>query len=67
VSTSEHDSKHDAAEAPHRMRMPGFIRDDREIGLGDVVARVTYARGIGPCGGCERRRAALNRWLAFRR
>ena len=34
---------------------------------GDVVQRVTYAVGIKPCGGCERRAAALNRWMVFRR
>ena len=49
---------------PHQVRLPGFILDE-EIGLGDVVKRVTYAMGIKPCGGCERRAAALNRWLSF--
>ena len=51
---------------PYRVRLPGFISDD-EIGLGDVVKRVTYAIGIRPCGGCERRAATLNRWVAFTR
>jgi hypothetical protein len=51
---------------PHRVRLPGFIRD-QEIGLGDAVKRVTYAVGIRPCGGCERRAAALNRWMVFTR
>lgn len=27
---------------PHRVRLPGFISDE-EIGLGDVIKRVTYA------------------------
>jgi hypothetical protein len=49
---------------PYRVRLPGFVTDE-EIGLGDAVKRVTYAVGIQPCGGCERRAAALNRWLAF--
>jgi len=48
---------------PHRARLPGFI--DEEIGLGDVIKRLTYAVGIKPCGGCQRRAAALNRWLVF--
>jgi hypothetical protein len=48
------------------VRLPGFIIDD-EIGLGDVVKRVTYAMGVTPCSGCVRRAAALNRWLAFNR
>jgi hypothetical protein len=29
-------------------------------GLGDVVASVTHAVGITPCGGCSERRQALN-------
>ena len=51
---------------PHRVRLPGFVRDE-EIGLGDAVKRVTYALGMRPCGGCERRAAALNRWMVFTR
>jgi hypothetical protein len=51
-------------QAPHRVRLPGFITDE-EIGLGDVVRRTTSYLGIQPCGGCERRAAALNRWLVF--
>lgn len=49
---------------PYRVRLPGFVRDE-DIGLGDMVKRVTSAFGISPCGGCERGAAALNRWLAF--
>jgi hypothetical protein len=26
---------------------------------------VTYAFGVKPCSGCERRAAALSRWLVF--
>ena len=55
-----------AEDEPHRVRLPGFIKDE-EIGLGDVVKRATYAVGIRPCGGCERRAAALNRWMVFTR
>ena len=51
---------------PHRMRLPGFVTDE-DIGLGDVIKHATYAVGIKPCGGCERRAAALNRWLVFTR
>jgi hypothetical protein len=51
---------------PHRVRLPGFIRDE-EIGLGDAVKRITYSMGFRPCGGCERRAAALNRWMVFTR
>lgn len=48
---------------PHRLNIPGFIRE--EIGLGDVLKRVTSAFGIKPCSGCQRRAQALNRWLVF--
>lgn len=50
--------------APHEVRLPGFIRDDT-IGLGDFVMRATSYFGIRPCGGCQRRRAALNRWMVL--
>lgn len=49
---------------PHRVRLPGFIIDD-ETGLGDVIKGVTYAMGMTPCGGCEKRAATLNRWMTF--
>jgi hypothetical protein len=49
---------------PFRARLPGFV-GDKDLGLGDAVKRVTYAFGVRPCGGCERRAAALNRWLVF--
>lgn len=50
----------------HRVRLPGFLIEE-EIGLGDLIKRTTYAMGIQPCGGCERRAAALNRWMSFSR
>lgn len=50
----------------HRVRLPGFVREE-EIGLGDALRQVTYAVGIKPCGGCERRARALNRWMVFSR
>lgn len=49
---------------PHRVRLPGFVTEE-DIGLGDVVKRMTYAIGIKPCGGCEARAAALNGWMVF--
>lgn len=48
---------------PYRLRLPGFITED--VGLGDVIKRATYAVGIKPCGGCERRATTLNGWLVF--
>jgi hypothetical protein len=63
----DRDNAQDAAkDEPYRVRLPGFISDE-DVGLGDVVKRVTYAMGIKPCGGCEARAAALNRWVAFTR
>jgi hypothetical protein len=55
----------DSGERPSRQaRLPGFVRDE-EIGLGDVIKRATSYFGIQPCGGCEQRRVALNRWFGF--
>ena len=51
---------------PYRVRLPGFLIEE-EIGLGDAIKRVTYATGIKPCGGCEKRATALNRWMYFSR
>ena len=50
---------------PPRVRLPGFITGEEDVGLGDVIKRTTSYFGIQPCGGCERRAAALNRWLVF--
>lgn len=47
----------------HRVRLPGFLIDD--VGLGDVIKRATAFVGIKSCGGCQRRAAALNSWVAF--
>jgi hypothetical protein len=47
-----------------RMRLPGFVTQE-EVGLGDVIKKATSAIGVRPCGGCERRAVALNRWLTF--
>lgn len=49
---------------PYEVRLPGFITDE-QIGLGDVLKRVTYAMGIKSCRGCERRAAVLNRWVTL--
>jgi hypothetical protein len=49
---------------PYRVHLPGFLTEE-EVGLGDVIKRVTYTVGIKPCGGCEHRAATLNRWFVF--
>ena len=51
---------------PHRVRLPGFVIEE-DLGLGDAIKSVTYRMGIAPCGGCQRRAAALNRWIRFTR
>lgn len=60
----EKDKEERSGRKPHRVRLPGFLIEE-EIGLGDAIKRVTYAMGIKPCGGCEKRSAALNRWMRF--
>ena len=55
---------HNSNPQAYKVRLPGFITDE-DIGLGDVIKRATSAVGIKPCGGCERRAAALNRWFGF--
>lgn len=59
-----HDGADQSARPGHQVRLPGFITDE-EVGLGDVIKRATSYIGIRPCGGCERRAAALNRWATF--
>ena len=49
---------------PYRVRLPGFV-SDADVGLGDAIKRATSTVGIRPCGGCNRRGEALNRWFAF--
>jgi hypothetical protein len=61
---NEKEDNHESERQAHRVRLPGFITDE-DVGLGDVVKRMTYAVGIRPCGGCEQRAAMLNRWLIF--
>lgn len=52
------------ARKAHHIKLPGFLVRG-EIGLGDVIKRITSAFGIKPCVGCERRAALLNRWMSF--
>lgn len=51
---------------PREVHLPGFLIE-QDIGLGDIVKRVTYAMGVTPCPGCEQRAAALNQWVHFSR
>ena len=63
-ASESNDSPGQSELLPHRVRLPGFITGE-EIGLGDVVKRATSYFGIQPCGGCESRSAALNRWMVL--
>lgn len=61
--TPSADADRGAPERQRNVRLPGFV-NDADIGVGDVVKRVTSAVGLRPCRGCERRAAALNRrWV----
>jgi hypothetical protein len=52
--------------APARIRLPGFFTED-EVGLGTLLKRATSAAGVQPCDECEKRAAALDRWIVFTR
>lgn len=52
--------------APRKVRLPGFLIE-KEIGLGDLIRKTTYAMGIRPCEECEKRAAALNGWITLTR
>ena len=58
------DHSDNSVQPRHRVRLPGFIAD-QEVGLGDVIKRATSYVGIKPCGRCQKRAAALNRWAVF--
>jgi len=64
--SKERETKPQLRSAPHHVRLPGFLVEN-EIGLGDVLKRVTSAVGVKPCGGCEKRAAGLNSWITFTR
>lgn len=46
------------------LRLP-VLSGGEDRGLGDVVKRATTALHVRPCGGCERRAQALNRWVVL--
>ena len=62
--TKEEPNSAQPSHQPYRVRLPGFVSDE-DSGLGDAITHVTYAFGIRPCSGCERRAATLNRWFVF--
>jgi hypothetical protein len=50
---------------PYKVRLPGFVSPEKEVGLGDAIKHATSTVGIRPCSGCARRAEALNRWVTF--
>ena len=52
--------------ARYNVRLPGFLTEE-PIGLGDFIKKATHSVGIKPCGGCEQRAAAMNRWMTLGR
>jgi len=63
VAKSQEAAPGDGIRARHRISVPGLTSE--EVGLGDVISRVTSLVGISPCGGCRGRAHALNSWLSF--
>lgn len=58
------DHARESAREPYRVRL-SRAASGADVDLGDVLKRAASAVGVKPCGGCERRAAALNRWLVF--
>jgi len=62
IKATEPDDRDSTERARFVIRLPGLIKDD--VGIGDIIKRVTSAVGIPPCGGCEQRARAFNRVVA---
>jgi hypothetical protein len=50
---------------PYRVRLPGFLRAEEDVGLGEVIKRATSLAGIRPCADCLQRADALDRRVVF--
>ena len=50
---------------PVKVKLPGFLMDEEDVGLGDLIKRITTSVGIKPCGGCSKRAETLNNWVTF--
>ena len=64
MSVQDKDSDHNRVGRPYRLRLPGFVSDE-DLGLGDALKNVPSYFGAQACGGCERRRVALNGWMTL--
>lgn len=56
---------HAASELPKPSTPQPAPQPERMRGLGDAVAKVTKTLGIKECGGCKKRREALNKMVPF--
>lgn len=50
---------------PFPLPSPGAWQTGGPLRLGDLVSRVTRRAGITECGGCQRRRSLLNRFVVW--
>jgi hypothetical protein len=50
-------------QAAVRVRTP--FRMEVDVGLGDVVKRITTMVDVTPCAPCQQRAAAMNRYVVF--
>ena len=50
---------------PIQVRLP--LIPQKQVGLGDVISKVSKAIGIKPCAACIKRAEALNKRVVFRR
>lgn len=50
---------------PADTRHSGSQERQKDQGLGDTVKRVTSAIGVKPCGGCQKRAEALNKFFPY--
>lgn len=64
MTKQDPNAKKDTRPSPREVRLPGFTSDN-DVGLGDVITRVTSTLGVRSCDGCKRRAQALNRRIAF--
>jgi len=64
-STSSQERTYDKGR--YQVRLPVFISEADEVGLGDVIKRMTTKLGMAPCGGCARRARALNQLVTISR
>lgn len=67
MDTETSSAEHEGEREPRRVRLPGFLMESDEVGLGDVIRRATSAVGVRPCSGCGRRAQRLNSWVVFAR